>query len=195
MDLTVAKKPKFSANPSLNLVWVDCEMTGLNSEVGKLIEIAVIITDKDLNVLAEGPNLVIHQPKEIMDNMNEWCIKQHGQSGLTEKVLKSDLSTEDCESKVLEFVKAWTPQGKCPLAGNSIGQDAKFLQKQMPKLMEHLHYRVVDVSTIKELVKRWYTNDFSAPPKKMSHRALDDIMESIEELKYYRKEICKNQEL
>ena len=127
--------------------------------------------------------------------MNEWCIKQHGQSGLTEKVLKSDLSTEDCESKVLKFVKDWTPKGKCPLAGNSIGQDAKFLQKQMPKLMEHLHYRVVDVSTIKELVKRWYTNDFRAPPKKMSHRALDDIMESIEELKYYRKEIFKNQEL
>ena len=132
---------------------------------------------------------------QVMDNMNEWCVKQHGKSGLTEKVLKSDLTMEDCESQVLQFVKDWTPKGKCPLAGNSIGQDAKFLAKQMPKLMEHLHYRVVDVSTIKELVKRWYKNeDVCAPPKKMSHRALDDIIESINELKYYRKEIFKNQE-
>lgn len=175
-----------------NLVWVDCEMTGLDPNKDHLLEIAVIVTDKDLNVLAEGPNLVIHQPDEILNSMGEWCTEHHGESGLTEKVQKSPLSLKECENQVIEFVQEWTPKGKCPLAGNSVGQDGKFLEKYMPNFMAHLHYRIVDVSTVKELVKRWYPGDFSrVPKKKLAHRALDDILESIEELKYYRKEVFR----
>ena len=130
-----------------------------------------------------------------MDNMNDWCIKTHGESGLTEKVLKSQLSLSECENQVLKFVQEWTPPGKCPLAGNSIGQDARFLRKYMPKFMDHLHYRVIDVSTIKELSRRWYPKEFSnVPMKKTTHRALDDIIESIEELKYYQKAVFKPSE-
>jgi len=167
-------------------------MSGLDLSKDHLLEIAVIVTDKDLNVLAEGPNLVIHQSDEVLDSMNEWCVEHHGESGLTDKVKKSTLSLKDCEDQVLKFVQEWTPKGKCPLAGNSVGQDGRFLQKYMPNFMEHLHYRIVDVSTVKELVKRWYPGDFSQKPKKkLAHRALDDILESIDELKYYRQEVFK----
>ena len=127
--------------------------------------------------------------------MNEWCVEHHGQSGLTEKVKKSTISLKNSENQVLEFVQKWTPKGKCPLAGNSVGADKKFLEKYMPNFMEHLHYRIVDVSTVKELTKRWYPEDFSqAPIKKGAHRALDDIRESIEELKYYKKAVFKERE-
>ena len=124
--------------------------------------------------------------------MDEWCTNQHGKSGLTEAVKNSDLSLKECEDQVLKFVKYWTPPKKCSLAGNSVGQDARFLYKYMPRLMNHLHYRVVDVSTIKELCRRWYPDVLAgAPPKGMSHRALDDIRESIKELQYYRKHVFK----
>jgi oligoribonuclease len=125
--------------------------------------------------------------------MGEWCTKQHGESGLTQKVKESETNLTQCEEKVLTFVQNWTPPGKCPLAGNSVGQDGKFLVKYMPKFMEHLHYRIVDVSSVKELCKRWFPKEFSQiPSKKLTHRALDDIKESIEELKYYRENIFKS---
>ncbi len=124
--------------------------------------------------------------------MGEWCTEHHGESGLTQKVKESKLSLEECETKVLEFVQDWTNPGKSVLAGNSVGQDAKFLERYMPKFMAHLHYRIIDVSTVKELTKRWYPKEFSEKPqKKLAHRALDDIKESIEELQYYQKHVFK----
>jgi len=175
-----------------NLVWVDCEMTGLDFNKDHLLEIAVIVTDKDLKVLAEGPNLVIHQPDEILDSRCAWRVKHHDESGLTEKVKKSTTTLEDCEKQILEFVRKWIPKGKCFLAGRSVSHDKKFLEKYMPTFMEHVHYRVVDVSSVKELAKRWYPEEFrQKPKKKLEHRALDDIHESIEELKFYRKKIFK----
>jgi len=174
------------------LVWVDCEMTGLDLDKDTLLEIAVIVTDSDLNILAEGPNIVIHHPDEVLTSMNEWCIDHHGKSGLTQRVRDSTISLEEAEDQVISFLKKWTPENKCPLAGNSVGQDARFLVKYMPKVMNHLHYRIVDVSTIKELSKRWYPNELEMQPKKKgAHRALDDIKESIEELVYYRKSVFK----
>lgn len=182
-----------STNPKIqesNLVWVDCEMSGLDIDTDVLLEIAVIITDKDLNVLAEGPNLVIHQPDSVLLAMNKWCRDHHGASGLTQKVQESKLSLQDCESQCLKFVQDWTPRGLCPLAGNSVGQDARFLVKYMPNFMSHLHYRIIDVSTVKELARRWYPNILErTPTKKLTHRALDDIQESIEELRWYREKI------
>jgi len=176
----------------LRMIWVDCEMTGLNVTVDHLIEIAVLITDKDLNLLATGPNLVIHQSKEVMDGMNEWCVNQHGASGLTQRVLDSKISVKDAEKQVLDFVQAWTPAGKCVLAGNSVGEDKKFIEKHMPEFYRHLHYRIIDVSTIKELAKRWKPDlHASAPSKKGSHLAMDDILESVEELKHYQKAMFK----
>ena len=124
--------------------------------------------------------------------MNEWCIEHHGKSGLTEKVRQSQLSVADCESQILDFLKDLTPPGVCPLAGNSVGEDKRFLTKYMPNLMKHLHYRIVDVSSVKELVRRWHPKEFEKKPKKkLTHRALDDIKESIEELKYYRTAVFK----
>merc|ERR1712066_941329 len=174
------------------LVWIDCEMTGLDAQKDTLLEVAVIVTEGDLSVVAEGPNLVIHQPDEELNSMNEWCIKHHGDSGLTKAVRESKLSMQDCERQLLSFVSEHTPRGACPLAGNSVGQDAKFLSRLMPQLMEHLHYRIVDVSTIKELVKRWAPEvAMGTPEKKLNHRALDDIRESIEELRFYKETVFK----
>jgi len=184
--------PQFNLPEWTRLVWVDCEMTGLDPNIDTLLEVAVIVTDGDLNIVAEGPNIVIHQPDEVLTSMNEWCIEQHGKSGLTQRVKDSTISLAEAEDQIVSFVKKWTPEKKCPLAGNSVGQDAKFLVKYMPKVMNHLHYRIVDVSTIKELSRRWYPDELEkAPKKKMTHRALDDIKESIEELAYYRNSVFK----
>merc|ERR1712154_227203 len=175
-----------------NLVWVDCEMTGLDINTDHLLEIAVVITDKDLNILAEGPNLVIHQTDEILDLMGEWCVNQHGKSGLTEKVKKSTTSLKDCENQVLDFIQQWTTKGMCPLAGNVVGTDKKFIEKYMPKVMEHLNFRIVDVESVAILAKQWYPKEYDEKPEKgETHRALDDILESIEEMKYYEKAIFK----
>ncbi|KAI1320257.1 Oligoribonuclease, mitochondrial [Mortierella claussenii] len=175
-----------------SLVWIDCEMTGLAAS-DKLIEIAVIITDDNLNIVAEGPNLIIHQPKDIMDNMNEWCIDHHGASGLTAAVLASKVSTEQACTQVLAFIKQYIPEPRRGiLAGNSVHADKVFLEREMRPIVDHLHYRIVDVSTIKELSRRWYPNEFgSVPQKKEAHRALDDIKESIKELEYYRATVFK----
>ncbi|KAI9358822.1 ribonuclease H-like domain-containing protein [Pilaira anomala] len=164
-------------------------MTGLDIEKDHLIEIAVLITDGDLNIVAEGPELIIHQPKEVMDKMNEWCVQHHGASGLTKQVLESKISIEEAEKQVFEFLKEHVPKGVAPLAGNSVHADKVFLCKEMPSVVEQLHYRIVDVSTIKELAKRWYPQIAKGVVKKAGHRALDDIIESIEELKYYREHV------
>ncbi|KAK6179115.1 hypothetical protein SNE40_011546 [Patella caerulea] len=175
---------------SNRLIWIDLEMSGLDIEKEKIIEIATIVTDADLKIIAEGPNLIVNQDKSVMDNMGEWCTKQHGKSGLTQKVLESKISQKEAESQVLEFLKKHTDAGVCPLAGNSIACDKMFLQKYMPELTEHLHYRLVDVSTIKELCRRWYPKVYDESPEKaLKHRASDDIKESIKELQYYREKI------
>ncbi|XP_045139375.1 oligoribonuclease, mitochondrial-like [Portunus trituberculatus] len=185
---TPAKVPKLTER----LVWVDLEMTGLDVSKEEIMEAAVIVTDSDLNIVAEGPNLVLKVEDKILDNMNDWCKEHHGKSGLTEACRKSTISLSAAEDQLLQFVANHTEKGKAPLAGNSVHADKKFLDKYMPKLMKHLHYRIVDVSTVKELCRRWYPEQFSmVPTKKVSHRALEDIKESIEELSYYKSSIFK----
>ncbi|XP_073955236.1 probable oligoribonuclease isoform X1 [Choristoneura fumiferana] len=177
------------------IVWVDLEMTGLNIENDHIMEIGCLITDADLNVVATGPNLIIHQPDSILDKMGTWCMAQHGESGLTEASRKSKLSVQDAERQILEFVSIHVPEKRCPLGGNSVYVDRLFLNKYMPRFNNYLHYRIIDVSTIKELARRWYQKDYSGiPQKKFRHRSIDDILESVEELKYYKKHIFKSLE-
>ncbi|XP_043848526.1 oligoribonuclease, mitochondrial [Dromiciops gliroides] len=174
------------------MVWVDLEMTGLDIEKDQIIEMACLITDSDLNILAEGPNLIINQPDELLDSMSEWCKEHHGKSGLTKAVKESTITLQQAEYEFLSFVRQQTPPGLCPLAGNSVHADKKFLDKYMPQFMKHLHYRIIDVSTVKELCRRWYPEEYEFVPKKAaSHRALDDISESIKELQFYRNNIFK----
>ncbi|XP_078594887.1 oligoribonuclease, mitochondrial-like [Branchiostoma floridae x Branchiostoma japonicum] len=177
---------------SRRMVWVDLEMTGLDLDSCHIIEMACLITDDDLNVVAEAPDLVIHQPDAVMDTMNDWCKEHHGKSGLTEAVRRSELSLQAAEYEMLSFVRQYTPPGVCPLAGNSVHVDKKFLEKYMPQFMNHLHYRIIDVSTIKELCRRWYPEDYNVSPQKSAtHRALEDIRESIKELQFYRSHVFK----
>lgn len=183
-----AKVPRLSER----LVWVDLEMTGLDVQKETIMEAAVLITDSELNMVAEGPNIILKVDNDLLDNMNDWCKDHHGKSGLTDKCRSSKITLSAGEDQLLQFIAQHTEKGKAPLAGNSVHADKRFLDKYMPKLMKHLHYRIVDVSTVKELCRRWYPEDFTgAPSKKLSHRALDDIRESIEELKYYRSTIFK----
>lgn len=179
-------------NIEARIVWVDLEMSGLDLDKEHILEMACLITDDQLNIVAEGPELIIHQEDSVLDNMGEWCQKQHGNSGLTEAVRKSNISLEDAEQQMLDFVKKHTHKKQAPLAGNSVHVDRQFLEKYMKNFLNHLHYRIIDVSTVKELCRRWYPEDLgNAPTKNLSHRALDDIKESIEELKYYRSTIFK----
>ncbi|KAI8330243.1 ribonuclease H-like domain-containing protein [Chlamydoabsidia padenii] len=166
-------------------------MTGLDLAKDYIIEIAVLITDGDLNIVAEGPDLIIHQSPAVMKTMNAWCVEQHGKSGLTAAVLESSITTKEAEQQVLQFLKHYLPglKGHVPLAGNSVHADKQFLEKEMPLVMDYLHYRIIDVSTIKELTKRWYPEIANGLAKNNEHRALDDIKESIEELKYYRQHV------
>lgn len=172
-----------------NLIWIDLEMTGLNPETEAIIEIATIVTDAQLNILATGPNLVIHQPDSLLDAMDEWCTNQHGSSGLTAKVKASNISVAEAESKTIEFLKQYVPEGVSPICGNSIGQDRRFLVKYMPKLEAFFHYRNLDVSTLKELARRWKPEVLDGFTKQGSHLALDDIKDSIAELVYYREHL------
>ncbi|MBT4539322.1 oligoribonuclease [Candidatus Woesearchaeota archaeon] len=174
----------------MNLVWIDLEMTGLDPDKDQILEIAVLITDKNLNVIAEGPELVIHQSDETLANMNEWCTEHFTESGLTEESRKSTISLEQAEQQVLEFVKQHCEPETAPLCGNSIWQDRRFIAKYMKKLNEYLHYRIIDVSSIKELTMRWYPQ-LEYPLKSEAHRALQDIKESIEELKFYKTTVFK----
>ncbi|MBE1299413.1 MAG: oligoribonuclease [Alteromonadaceae bacterium] len=172
-----------------NLVWMDLEMTGLDPDVCKVLEIATIVTDANLNILAEGPVLAIHQSNDILDNMDEWCTKTHGESGLTQRCKDSSITEADAIEQTIAFLEQYVPKGVSPLCGNSIGQDRRFLQRHMIELEEYFHYRIIDVSTIKELVKRWQPDVLDGFNKKGVHLALDDIKESIEELVYYRQHI------
>ncbi len=179
-----------SSNGAALLVWMDLEMTGLDPERERILEMATLITDGDLEVIAEGPELIVHQSDELLDAMDEWNTKHHGESGLTDRVRASTVSEADAEKATLDFIREHCERRSAPLAGNSIHQDRRFLVRYMPTLDEFLHYRNVDVSTVKELSRRWYPAEFAAAPaKKGSHRALDDIRESIEELRYYRRSI------
>lgn len=171
---------------STHLIWIDLEMTGLNPKCDVILEIASIVTDARLNILAEGPELVIHQPASILEQMDEWNRTHHGQSGLTDRVLHSDCSLQEAEARTLEFLKNWVPAGASPLCGNSICQDRRFLAEGMPTLERFLHYRNLDVSTLKELARRWAPSMAEGVVKSGHHRALSDIRESIEELRYYR---------
>jgi len=165
-------------------------MSGLDPETCHILEIATIITDENLEIVAEGPDLVIHQPDSVLDAMDEWCTAHHGDSGLTQSVKDSTISLEDATRQTLAFIAEHCPERQSPLCGNSIGQDRRFLVKYMPTIENYLHYRSVDVSSIKELVRRWYP-DVTAPDKRETHRALDDIRESIAELRFYRETVFK----
>jgi oligoribonuclease len=175
-----------SRNPK-NLIWLDLEMTGLSVEKEAIIEIATIATDPELNILEEGPCLVVHQEDELLDKMDDWNMRHHGASGLIEKVKNSKISAEDAEAQTIEFVRRYGVENKTLLCGNTIGQDRKFLLKYMKKLHNFFHYRSVDVTSIKELVLRWYPDGPKLPKKNEAHQALIDIRESIDELKFYRK--------
>lgn len=170
------------------LVWMDLEMTGLDPDRERIIELAVLVTDAQLGVVAEGPHLVVHQPESVLAAMDDWNTKHHHESGLVEKVRASQLDEAAVEEQVLAFLAEHVGEKSAPLAGNSVHNDRMFLRRYMPRLEAFLHYRIVDVSTVKELVRRWYPQVFAQrPAKKGSHRALDDILESIEELRYYRR--------
>ncbi|MCE0493494.1 oligoribonuclease [Vibrio salinus] len=174
-----------------NLIWIDLEMTGLDPEIHKIIEIATIVTDSELNILAEGPVLAVSQPEEELTKMDEWCTTTHTNSGLVSRVRESRINEDDAVKQTLAFLSRWVPKGKSPICGNSIGQDRRFLVKYMPELESYFHYRYLDVSTIKELTRRWNPSILAGFSKQGSHLALDDIRESIAELRYYRKTIFK----
>jgi oligoribonuclease len=176
-----------------HLIWIDLEMTGLNPDRDLIIEIATIVTDKDLNILAQGPVLSVHQSDAALAAMDEWNQHHHGQSGLIERVKASAIDTVEAEQQTIEFLKQWVPENTSPICGNSIGQDRRFLCRYMPKLEAYFHYRNIDVSTVKELAARWAPEVKEGFKKESSHQALDDIIESIEELRYYREHfiICK----
>ena len=174
-----------------NLIWIDLEMTGLDTQNDQIIEIATIVTDANLKVLAEGPMLAIHQSDEILNGMDEWNTKQHGQSGLTERVRQSEVSVEQAEQSTIDFLAQWVPAGKSPMCGNSICQDRRFMARLMPKLEAYFHYRNLDVSSLKELASRWAPEVYAGFTKDSSHLALDDIKDSIAELEYYRNNFLK----
>ncbi|KAI2659667.1 Oligoribonuclease, mitochondrial [Labeo rohita] len=183
---------KMSQTLAQRMVWVDLEMTGLDIEKDQIIEMACIVTDSDLNIIAEGPNLIINQPDELLDGMSDWCKEHHGKSGLTQAVRDSLITLQQAEYEFLSFIFC---NSDFLESRNSVHADKKFLDKYMPQFMRHLHYRIIDVSTIKELSRRWYPEEYSlAPQKKSSHRALEDIQESIKELKFYRANVFKVKE-
>jgi oligoribonuclease len=170
-----------------NLIWIDLEMTGLDTVNDVIIEIATVVTDKDLNKLAEGPVIAIHQPQSLLDGMDEWNQSHHGGSGLIKRVQESEYSMAQAEAETIGFLEAYVPKGASPMCGNSICQDRRFMAREMPVLEDFFHYRNLDVSTLKELASRWKPELLEGFTKKGVHLAMDDILESIEELQYYRK--------
>lgn len=176
-----------AADPN-NLAWIDMEMTGLQPDSDRVIEIAMLVTDPQLDVIATGPVLVVHQPQEVLDAMDSWNRSTHAKTGLIERVRASSLAEAEVERQALEFLAAHVPPNTSPMCGNSICQDRRFLARWMPRLEAHFHYRNLDVSTLKELVRRWKP-ELKGFSKEGKHEALADILESIEELKFYRKNV------
>lgn len=172
-----------------NLVWIDLEMTGLEPDHDKVLEIASLVTDKDLNILAEGPVLAIHQSDELLDGMDEWNTRTHGNSGLTERCKNSTVDEGQAVKQTIAFLEQYVDAGQSPLCGNTIGQDRRFLVRYMRELEDFFHYRSIDVSTVKELVKRWQPEVLDGFEKQEAHTALADIRESVEEMKYYREKV------
>jgi oligoribonuclease len=172
------------------LVWIDLEMTGLNIEKESIIEIATIITDGELNILAHGPNVAITVDESLIEGMDEWNTTHHFESGLVDRIRNQGVSLTDAEEMTLDFLKKWVDPNTAPLCGNSVWNDRRFLEKEMPMVAEYLHYRMIDVSTIKELARRWYP-EIEKYPKKGAHLALDDIIESVEELEYFRDKVFR----
>jgi oligoribonuclease len=188
-DLAV---PPAAQRPNeFNLVWVDMEMTGLDPDNDRIIEVAVVVTDPHLNVLAEGPVFAIHQSDETLDKMDAWNKGTHGRSGLIERVKASTVTEADAEAALIAFLKTFVPSGKSPMCGNTICQDRRFMARGMPKLEAFFHYRNLDVSTLKELCRRWKPELASGFKKHQKHTALADIIESVEELRYYREHFIK----
>lgn len=169
-----------------HLIWIDCEMTGLNPEKERIIEIATVVTDSELNMIAESPVMAIHQSDELLGKMDAWNTKQHNHSGLVARVKASKLTEAEAEEEMLNFLRPFVQAGKSPMCGNSVYLDRRFLESYMPRLAAYFHYRTIDVSTIKELAQRWAPRVYGGVQKESKHLALDDIRESIEELKYYR---------
>ena len=191
MTVALENTPEVLPRSELNLVWIDCEMTGLDPEAERLIEIAVIVTGPNLTPRIEGPVLVIHQCDEQLDRMDAWNKGTHGRSGLIDKVKASTVTEEDAQAQILEFLARYVPKGTTPMCGNTISQDRRFLVKYMPKLEAFFHYRNLDVSTLKELARRWRPQVYSAFKKQQKHTALADVHESIDELVHYREHFLK----
>ena len=181
-----------STTHPLNLIWIDLEMTGLNPLTERIIEIATVVTDSNLKVLAEGPSLVINQSDSLLAGMDEWNTRQYGGSGLTDRVRNSQITEAEAMQQTLDFLSHWVPKGQSPMCGNSIGQDRRFLVRYMPELEVFFHYRNLDVSTLKELMRRWRPDLEGGFSKKGSHLAMDDVRDSIAELAYYRKFFIQN---
>lgn len=189
------KQQENPADSATRLIWIDLEMTGLNTFTDHIIEIATVVTDTQLNELAEGPVLAIHQPDEVMEAMDTWNTRQHRESGLSSRVAESGLSPEEAESATLEFLRRYVDEGASPMCGNSICQDRRFLARQMPELEAFFHYRNLDVSTLKILAQRWAPKVASGFNKESSHRALSDIRDSIAELVHYRDQFLNQETL
>ena len=187
-----SKKEK-SSGPlplSTRIIWIDCEMTGLNPEINRLVEIAAVITEGDLTHVATFDPVIINQSEEVLNNMNDWCKSTFKSNGLTEKIKESKISISTAEEMLLKFLQQHTEPFTCALGGNSVHMDRVFIKHEMPKVAAHLHYRTIDVSTIKECIRRWYPAIYEkVPAKKLCHRAIDDIRESIEELKFYQSNV------
>ena len=186
----MAQAPSRTQDPD-GLIWIDLEMSGLDTETDCILEVATIITDSALNIVAEGPVLAVHQPASILDNMDEWKTRTHSSTGLIERVRTSVMQEIDVERETLEFIGRYVPKGRSPMCGNSICQDRRFLARCMPDLEAWFHYRNLDVSTLKELARRWKPDVYNGLVKKNTHKALDDVRESIEELQHYRAQLLR----